>query len=521
MDNVNMLLQPRALSPKEKEQLVDTLLACRTMRDRNSRNQVVQELSFADSLERDSNTTNKVDVMNIVNRCLDYSDGLLQLIERVEYREENSQPMQHLSKFLQILFSSPQSLTITIDSLAKLYKLTSSVHMAKEVLHKLYRQTGVNDGRLPRIYQNIDEGETLRLMIQDLAQAGLHSNLAQNVLTHPLLTFVSLLGHQVPDPLKNLLLQWLAETVKREHIVLVEEYGADILSEQTTQNSDYLLVKFKLVVENKAEFEIHAWLIREQNDKTVPMFGDVKENVPLEEIPSVMEELISHCAEYSDAFTIELFLPFRLLNCDSSEIDVHNWKLDAAFGNSIAVSHKYPLVLRSYDRIYEVNKLKPGVRHRLRQAWQSNWAICKNCRVVMLRWPLKEKDSSKEHLVVWLQEAACLTMLFVPPAFDEILPHIFKKMLSAGTSVALWPRLYCNHLEEEVIEQGYRSLLEGNHFSTLPKMIWERRKEAAMDETSLANHLTLFWDDPFRLPPDAPDAPAQDKYPLAFPRERK
>jgi hypothetical protein len=52
-------------------------------------------------------------------------------------------------------------------------------------------------------------------------------------------------------------------------------------------------------------------------------------------------------------------------------------------------------------------------------------------------------------------------------------------------------------------------------------MVWERRKEAAIDETLLANHLTLFWDDPHRLPPDAPDAPAQDKYPLVFPRERK
>ena len=92
--------QFRPLSLREKEQLVDKLLACRTMRDRNSRNQAVQELSFADIIDRDSNTTNKDDVMNIVNRCLDFSDGLLQLIERIEYREENSQPMQQLRVFV-------------------------------------------------------------------------------------------------------------------------------------------------------------------------------------------------------------------------------------------------------------------------------------------------------------------------------------------------------------------------------------------------------------------------------------
>jgi Effector-associated domain 2 len=64
---------------------------------------VMQELSFADSIARDSNTTNKDDVMNIVNRCLDFSDGLQQLIERIEFREENSQPMQQLRVFVSSL----------------------------------------------------------------------------------------------------------------------------------------------------------------------------------------------------------------------------------------------------------------------------------------------------------------------------------------------------------------------------------------------------------------------------------
>jgi vWA-MoxR associated protein C-terminal domain/Effector-associated domain 2 len=520
MDNVNILLQPRPFSPREKEQLVEKLLACRTMRDRSSRSQVVQELSFADSIDRDSNTTNKDDVMNIVNRCLDFSDGVLQLIERIEFREENSQPMRHLIQFLLILFSSPQPTFINIDLLAELYKLTDNIRVAKEVLHKLYRQTGVNGGRLPRRYQSLDEGETLPLMIQELAQTGLQSTLAQSELTHPLLTFVRLLLHRVPDTVKDSLLQWLAQTAEKEHIALAEEYIADISSEQTTQDSHHLLVKFKPSDDKKDEFEIHAWLIHEQNDKTVPIYGDVKEEASLEEIPCILDELISRCEEYANAFIVELFLPFTLLNCDTSETDVHIWKLDVGFGNTIAVSHKYPLVLRSYDRTYEINKLKPGVRRRLRQAWESNWAICKNCGVVMLRWPLKEKDTCKVHLVAWLQEAACLTMMFVPPMFDKTQPHIFQKMLSAGTSVALWPRLYCKDLDEEVIEQVYRNLLEGFHFSTLPKLIWERRKEAARDESLLANYVTLFWDDPYRLPSDAPDAPAQDKYPLAFPRER-
>ena len=184
--------------------------------------------------------------------------------------------------------------------------------------------------------------------------------------------------------MKNPLLHWLAKTAEKEHIAPAEERSTDILSEQTTQDPHYLLVKFKPSNDKKDEFEMHAWLIREKNDKRAPIYGDVKEEATLEEIPSILDELISQCEEYANAFTIELFLPFKLLNCDTSETDVHTWKLDVGFGNTILVSHKYPLVLRSYDRIYEINKLKPGVRRRLRQAWESNWAICKNCGVVML-----------------------------------------------------------------------------------------------------------------------------------------
>src|SRR2546423_1872287 len=98
--DLNTSTKLRTLAPREKEQLVNKLLACRTMRDSNSRYQVVQELSFAGSIERASNSTDKVDMMNIVNRCLDFSDGLQQLIERIEYHEENSQPIEQLRVFV-------------------------------------------------------------------------------------------------------------------------------------------------------------------------------------------------------------------------------------------------------------------------------------------------------------------------------------------------------------------------------------------------------------------------------------
>jgi hypothetical protein len=100
---LNAPTQLRTLSPREKEQFVDKLLACPTMKERSSRNRVVQELRFADSMSRNPDATNKDDVMDIVNRCLNFSDGLQQLVERIQYREDNSLPMQELNAFVQSL----------------------------------------------------------------------------------------------------------------------------------------------------------------------------------------------------------------------------------------------------------------------------------------------------------------------------------------------------------------------------------------------------------------------------------
>jgi Effector-associated domain 2/TIR domain len=95
---------PRKLTFEQKSKLVEKLLACPTMRDRSSRDQVVGDLPFANSIRRDSKTTDKQDIMAIVNRCLDFpSDGLQQLVERVEFDEENSTPMQELRALVQSL----------------------------------------------------------------------------------------------------------------------------------------------------------------------------------------------------------------------------------------------------------------------------------------------------------------------------------------------------------------------------------------------------------------------------------
>lgn len=88
--------------------------------------------------------------------------------------------------------------------------------------------------------------------------------------------------------------------------------------------------------------------------------------------------------------------------------------------------------------------------------------------------------------------------------------------MSAGTSVALWPRSLHEALDEEVVEQAYQALLAGCNFSELPKRMLERRRGAPEDKSLLVNTLTLFLDNPYLLPLDIPR-----KSPLAAAQERK
>ena len=95
---------PGQLTFQQKSELVNKLLACSTMRDGNSRNMVVQQLSFAISISRQ--TVDRLDVMNIVNTSLNYQDGMQELVEIISSFEKDvsgneSLPMKQIRTFVE------------------------------------------------------------------------------------------------------------------------------------------------------------------------------------------------------------------------------------------------------------------------------------------------------------------------------------------------------------------------------------------------------------------------------------
>ncbi|MBN1875109.1 MAG: caspase family protein [Anaerolineae bacterium] len=82
------------LERAQKSELVNALLACPTMRDRHTRDVVVDNLpnNIKNSIVR--NAADRVDVNNIVTRCADFAGGMEELVEVVRDFEGDSLPMQ-------------------------------------------------------------------------------------------------------------------------------------------------------------------------------------------------------------------------------------------------------------------------------------------------------------------------------------------------------------------------------------------------------------------------------------------
>ena len=90
----------RQLTPQSKMQLVTALLACPSLEDRQTRNDIVSNLPDAIKGNIKRSDTARVDVINIVNTATNYANGLEELITWVRFYEGESLSMQAVDQLL-------------------------------------------------------------------------------------------------------------------------------------------------------------------------------------------------------------------------------------------------------------------------------------------------------------------------------------------------------------------------------------------------------------------------------------
>lgn len=530
MDNPeNLPYRSRKPLGTELLTIVNALLACDYMQKRERRDTVLDLLNaevqgITDGMGRRDD--NKADVLEIVMTCSKHTGALEKLAEIViELEGHTATAAQQLHALMHKLFIS---LVIDVQLFDKLMDLLIQIQVTKVKIKSIYHRSIPLGGNSDfSRFQQYDVIQTLLAIARELAWFGWQSDG-----THPLVKYVELLSRYIPDPLKVQFDEWCDQIIQKSPKRTVSR----IDHAHPLQGAFFLLVTFQPDCNRQdhepERFYVRANFIREERGKNILVDGYVEEDTHLlAEIPALLDRWILDCEgkkARGSPFAIELFLPFELLH--STTCDPHKWQLKDEFGNLTPIMQKYPLVVRSYNRVYEGGT-------RVWNAWEENWGICRSGKCCMYISESSENGEDNgvysqeikqcllqeevyyrqnEYLHISLQEVRCLRMTFVPPSFDDASQHIFKKMMGAGTSVALWPRSKEVCPDNGALERMYDTLLPGCDLSRLPERLWKLRRKS---ELSLANHITLFWDDPNRVPADSPYKP--DKELLIAPKGSK
>ncbi len=206
----------------------------------------------------------------------------------------------------------------------------------------------------------------------------------------------------------------------------------------------------------------------------------------------------------ADWVRVEFLLPWSLLGHP-----VEHWLTD---GHEYLLGHKYPVVVRSLDRLE-----RPSWRRDWTRRWRAlqhavTWPSCDGIAWLALdNTSLGELDGEVLHVRgrdgevrAWLDERPRTTALGLGLAFayDPQSPKralCLKEAVCEGVPLVVWRRDGGDPVE--LVRRA--SEVVGAQFSELPDHMRRWRRTAARDNPNdMHNHLTLLWDDPECVRPE-------------------
>jgi hypothetical protein len=190
--------------------------------------------------------------------------------------------------------------------------------------------------------------------------------------------------------------------------------------------------------------------------------------------------------------TIEIFLPSSLMY-----MDVGRWKIADAITNDVTLGIKYPVRLRSLER------LDPDYL----DAYHSNWQKCwDNVRVVLENEPIQDIFEHLEDLEsfnwkllkIKLKEKIGLKVTCTHP--KSMSTDLFKAILQATTPMAIWIR---NDIPDLDRVTAIDKILTFRPLAHLCESVRQTRELAdAQEADHIGLHLAVLWENPYRLTPD-------------------
>ncbi|NEO73342.1 hypothetical protein [Moorena sp. SIO3H5] len=212
------------------------------------------------------------------------------------------------------------------------------------------------------------------------------------------------------------------------------------------------------------------------------------ETATTDEIQQLLKAFLEEIATkyLCSQLTIELFLPLDLLNRD-----IDACRIDDGWGYLVPIGCEYPVLVRSWERLLPIYG-----RHR--GLWQEKWHFLQQLPGAACNGFVSGDDQDLNRLFFQLsqQNVIGLKLLKAPPTIGK--GSVFAVILKAAIPVALWLR---QNLSLNCQEQVDGLLCCCIH--ELPEAVKNKRLDAFQypPDTHIGHHLSLLWEDPYRVPP--------------------
>jgi hypothetical protein len=476
------------LDIKLKRQLVDALLNCPSISDQETRKYLIKDMpdDIKDTIDRHSN--NRVDIANIVNRCLDFPTGIEKLIDIVRMYEGDSEPMRKIYDIIptMLCLDSP----ISEQYLSELFFILGKNPVPFNVLQAYYQTS------LPPFFSIQSEPQSTWQIIAVLSNIPIQTDKTQ-----PLIHFVQRIAdHLSSDKETGLLTDWICRVATDFGLVNEKEEPSETCDHEIDSRPIFLLVHLISDPNNRnnkhQEFAVHIYAWQTPDD--VPCIftqGKCNQNEILDIIDNVIDSKFN---ENDDIRAIEFILP-----CELILLNVNEWERNDDIEWDSRLIDDYQVVVRLDRFHYQGRRLS---KRHLRDRWKKQWnrfkAMNNNCCVnTSIYWECDHEKYDARKLCSGFTDNAdktCLMQTFSPQQPIEF----GRAILNAGIPVAVWCKKYGHQKNEhEMIKNDLLKLIKDGNLLMLPDRI-HKVCQKPEEKKRLQDHLTLLWDDPGKLPKD-------------------
>ncbi|MCW5319158.1 hypothetical protein GTQ43_37835 [Nostoc sp. KVJ3] len=299
---------------------------------------------------------------------------------------------------------------------------------------------------------------------------------------------------------------------------LKQRESKSIAYKESNRLQSYLLIVISPDYYSPDQFNVKGWLIP---DNTVP-FTDSNRYKPLtlddeshkksylfEDVYKLLNDFLRisldkyllplvNTNDLTYDLTIEIFLPSEHI-CT----EVEHWSILDRKNKQIPIGTKYPIIVRSYERL-NLNYCRDCLND-----WRKNWNRVKDLLQIT---PTHEEFEHIEELhdCNWdeiisnfLQENVKIGFKVGCPVSEAKQEDLFNALDDAAVPIALWARYKVPDIDHST---EINKLLTSRSLMELPRYIYEQRvktcKPKNPPEKHLEYHLSLLWEDPYRLTPD-------------------